>query len=200
MKTAGLILAGGKSNRLGEHKFQKKLCEISLLDRVASRLSVQIDHMAVNLPRGCTSDEYKVLYEPEESAGKLGPLAGVLLGLNWAKAIGADALITVPVDVPFFPNKMTDHLVINALGKTPVCALADNQRHGLCTLWPVDCLSAFDNAFSIDGVRTVNRMLDILMVKEVKFETGEYPQFFNINTAADIGVAEEIIEKNSSST
>ncbi|WP_262695339.1 molybdenum cofactor guanylyltransferase [Kordiimonas aquimaris] len=196
MKIAGLILAGGRSNRLGEHKFQRNLGGTPLIDHAVYRFSSQVDCLAVNLPRNCVVSDYKILHEPEESAGKVGPLGGVLLGLDWAKAVSANALITMPVDVPFFPHDLTSKLLASFSGEAPACVSENGQRHGLCTLWPVDCLPVFLNAFNNDGVRTVNHMLDILKVKEVNFRLEKHSRFFNINTIQDIEIAEKIIKEN----
>lgn len=189
MKTAGLILAGGKSLRLGAHKFQKKLNELTLLERTAVRLLPQVDVMAVNLPRGCQHPDYTILHEPENTGGNAGPLAGVMLGLNWARSMGAEALITMPVDVPFFPNNMVNNLKKAQVGQSPACASNGGRRHGLCALWPLTCEPKFRDAFVAKGVRTVNQMLDILAAKEVVAATEDTLMFHNINTVEDIEIA-----------
>ncbi len=196
MNTAGLILAGGKSSRIEGHKFQMRLGGVLLLEHAVRRLSAQVDCVAVNLPRGFARQDYTALYEPETDGEAVGPLAGVLLGLDWAQSIGAKTLVTAPVDVPFFPNDMVRRLIQSAVGTRPACAVQSGRRHGLCTLWPVGCLPVFSDAFNGQQVRTVNRMLDLLQVTEVVFETKNIPQFFNINTADDLEQAERILKEN----
>lgn len=196
MNTAGLILAGGSSSRLGDHKFSTNLGGVSLLDRCLSRLSKQLNPIAVNLPRGQFLDGFTVLHEPDGGAGGQGPLAGVLLGLEWAQSEGAEALITVPVDVPFFPENMVEVFVAAQSGARPVCAVDINRRHGLCALWPTICLATFSIAFTEDGVRTVNQMLDILEAKEAVFDSKKNSMFFNVNTAEGLEKAELILKES----
>jgi len=193
MNTVGLILAGGKSRRLGAHKFQTFLGEKPLLDHVAARLAPQVDEVSVNLPRGCTHDNFTVLKEPEGKQD--GPLAGVLLGLNWAKSIGANALVTMPVDVPFFPNDIVAQLVAQLAGQRPICVVKGARRHGLCAVWPAACLPVFSKAYSDDNIRTVNRMLDLLQAREIAFDSVGDEQFFNVNTVEDIEKARHIFLK-----
>ncbi len=195
MNTAGLILAGGQSSRIEGHKFQMHLGGLPLVDRTVQRLSPQVDCMAVNLPQGFVRQNYTTLYEPETDGG-VGPLAGVLVGLNWAKSIGAKALVTVPVDVPFFPTDMVRSLSQADIGAGPACAVQDGRRHGLCALWSVKCLPAFTKAFTDQEVRTVNRMLDQLGVTEVPFKPESPWPFFNINTAGDLEKAEQILKES----
>jgi len=193
MNTVGLILAGGKSSRIEGHKFQMLLGALPLLDRAVQRLSAQVDCVAVNLPHQFVRQDYTVLYEPENNAKGVGPLAGVLVGLNWAKSVGAKALITVPVDVPFFPTEVVRRLSQAAVGSRPCCVVESGRRHGLCSLWPVACLPEFTKFFTEHQVRTVNRLLDLLDVTEVEFESENPPPFFNINTASDLEKAERIL-------
>ena len=63
-----------------------------------------------------------------------GPLAGVLAGLDWASALGAGALLTVPGDTPFVP-----HGLAGALSPAPACAASNGRAHHLVALWPVGC-------------------------------------------------------------
>jgi len=197
MNTAGLILAGGNSSRIEGHKFQLRLGALPLLDHSAQRLSGQVDCVAVNLPNGCGWQNKTVLYEPESASGGVGPLAGVLVGLNWAKSVGAQALVTVPVDVPFFPADMVQVLSQAVAGSAPVCAVQSGRRHGLCSLWPVACLLEFAEIFTERKVRTVNKMLDMLSVTEVTIEGESPPPFFNINTAGDLEKAEKFLKESS---
>jgi len=196
MNTAGLVLAGGKSGRIKGHKFQKHLGGVPLLDHATQRFSAQVECLAVNLPRGREQHKCTTLYEPENEGDGVGPLAGVLVGLNWAKSIGAKALVTVPVDVPFFPLDMVHRLSRSAVGNGPACAVQNGRRHGLCAFWPVKCLPAFAEAFIDHKVRPVNRMLDLLGVAEVNFESESPPSFFNINTADDLVKAEQILKES----
>ena len=191
MNTAGLILAGGKSGRLGAHKFQTLLENQTLLDRVVARLSPQVGTVGVNLPRYCTDEEFTVLHEPEGEA--VGPLAGVLLGLQWAQSVGVDALVTMPVDVPFFPIDFVQQLSQAQVGAQPICAAEDGRRHGLCALWPVACLPEFSTHLLENDVRIVNRMLDLLQAQETVFEAENHSQFFNVNTAEDIEIARQLL-------
>ncbi len=191
MKIAGLILAGGQSRRLGAHKFQTLLGDRPLLDHVAAGLAPQVGAMAVNLPPDCTHEKITVLHEPEGK--REGPLAGVLLGLEWAQSVGADTLVTMPVDVPFSPHDIVAQLLTHSKEQEPVCAVEGGRRHGLCALWPVVCLPAFTIAYTDGNIRTVNRMLDLLQVQEVAFEAIGNEQFFNINTTVDIEKARQIL-------
>ncbi len=191
MNTAGLILAGGRSHRLGVHKFQTLLGDRPLLDHVAAHLAPQVGSIAVNLPRGYSREKITVLHEPE--GARAGPLAGVLLGLEWAQSISANMLLTMPIDVPFFPHDIVAQLSAHSDGQRPTCAVEDGRRHGLCTLWPLACLPTFARAHTDGDVRTVNRMLDLLQVQEVSFEAVGYEQFFNVNTAEDIEKAKQIL-------
>ena len=42
--------------------------------------------------------------------GFLGPLAGILTAMKWAKDIGYEKVITVAVDTPLFPENLLKEL------------------------------------------------------------------------------------------
>ena len=72
-----------------------------------------------------------MLPDAPEHAAK-GPLAGLAAGLAWAEQIGADTLLTVPVDTPFAPTDLLARL-------SPAAAVAchDGRQHHLVAHWPV---------------------------------------------------------------
>ncbi|MEM9095758.1 MAG: NTP transferase domain-containing protein, partial [Pseudomonadota bacterium] len=105
-KTAGVILAGGLSRRMGGG--DKSLLDLggaTILSRVRRRLSEQVEDLALNAngdPSRFRALELPVV--PDTIDGFAGPLAGVLAGLDWAAEAGYDKIVTVAADTPFFPS------------------------------------------------------------------------------------------------
>ncbi len=69
---------------------------------------------------------------PDAATG-LGPLAGILAGLDWAAGLGASSLLTVPGDTPFLPLDLA-----RRLGAAPAMASSGGRSHPPVALWPVD--------------------------------------------------------------
>src|ERR1700723_2202755 len=108
MQIAGVIIAGGKGVRLGGGKPARAFGRSTLLDAVIARARPQVDALALNV-RAAESERYRdrglELFTDSEE-GDIGPLAGILAGLEWAERRGAIWLATFPADTPFLPRDL----------------------------------------------------------------------------------------------
>ena len=110
----GVILAGGQARRMGAG--DKALVELdgkTLLERTLERATPQVDELLINAngdPPRFAPFHRQIL--PDAIQGHLGPLAGILTGLEWMKANRPDArwLASFPCDTPFFPRDLVAQL------------------------------------------------------------------------------------------
>ena len=196
----GVILAGGRATRMGGG--DKGLLTIggeTLLSRVVDRISPQVAGLALNAngdPARFAGFGLPVL--PDSVAEWPGPLAGVLAGLDWAAEEGADTIVTVAADTPFFPCDLVPRLLLAAEDMEAPLALAATPdaergrvRHPTFGLWPValrdDLRAALD-----EGVRKVVLWTDRHGGREALFDEPGDP-FFNVNTPEDLATAEAML-------
>ncbi len=181
---AALILAGGKGTRLGGvDKAFLSLNGQPLIAHVLGRLSPQVQKIAISAngdPARFKAYDLPVL--PDAFPGK-GPLAGVAAGLGWASAIGADTLLTIPVDTPFIPENL-----LSALTPGPSVAAYDNRQHHLIALWPVAFLPVLENFLGKPGNYKVRDALSLCAARQVAFG-GPTDPFLNINAPDDLQAA-----------
>ena len=151
MKTAGVILAGGRGERMGGA--DKALLEVGgrrLIDRVTDALS-PCDPLL--LARGPTRDatDYGVpglvpIADLPTDYG--GPLAGVAAAVAWlgASSTAAGLLVVAAVDTPFLPADFVERL-IGGLGDAP-CALATyaGQDYPTNSVWRLEALRTLPDA------------------------------------------------------
>src|SRR5262245_37442665 len=127
-ETIGLILAGGRSQRMGgRDKAFLPLAGTDLVRRALARLAPQCDRVIINANHATERlAELGASVVIDTVTGYAGPLAGILAGLDWLAdhAPGA-ALLTVPVDGPFFPNDLGARLL--AVAKSTGAAIACAQ-------------------------------------------------------------------------
>jgi molybdopterin-guanine dinucleotide biosynthesis protein A len=124
-----------------------------------------------------------------------GPLAGVLAGLDWAAAQGADSVVSVAADTPFFPRDLVARLQ-SAAGPSGLALAATREgdrlwRHPTFGLWPV-ALRDDLRAALLGGLRKVVLWTDQHGAGTAEFATEPFDPFFNINTPEDMAVAEEL--------
>ena len=101
----GVVLAGGLATRMGgTDKGLLSLGHRTILDEVLNRLSPQVDVMIINVNGDpARFSNYTLPCIPDSISGYLGPLAGVLAGLEYARENGFGWIASVAADTPFFP-------------------------------------------------------------------------------------------------
>jgi molybdopterin-guanine dinucleotide biosynthesis protein A len=188
----GVILAGGKATRMGGgDKGLLPLGEGTILDQVMSRLSPQVAGMALNANGDAA--RFAVLGMPvlaDSIEGHPGPLAGVLAGLDWAAGLGAESIVTVAADTPFFPCDLVPRLQLAAEGMESPLALAatPDGRQPTFGLWPVALRDDLRAALQ-EGLRKVVMWTDRHGGREALFDEAGEP-FFNVNTPEDLEKAQ----------
>lgn len=208
MKPVGVILAGGLATRMGGgDKALLSLRGRSLLEHVIERLEPQVSGLALSAngdPARFADYDLPVL--PDTISDFPGPLAGVLAGLDWAAELGAETVVTVASDTPFFPRDLVERLCETAKGQSRPLVLAATPRgseetrsmtkglirHPTFGLWPValrdDLREALEN-----GLKKVVLWTEKHGGREAVFETDRFDPFFNVNTPEDLMKAEEFL-------
>ncbi len=186
-KTIGLILAGGRSTRMGGNdKAFIVLKNKPLLAHLLDRLKPQVDEIVINSNVGVERfREFDAPVIPDRLRGYLGPLAGVHAGLT---AFPDDYLLTVAVDLPFIPRDLATRLNAHSDG-SHCCYASDGKNHALAILWPPDMAVAVEN-FLKEGKHSIRDWLT-LHGKPVRFHpTPDADIQFNVNSPADLEKAE----------
>ena len=192
----GVILAGGQARRMGGgDKGRLPLGGKTILDHVVQRLEPQVDTMAINAngdPARFADLGLPVL--PDSVTGFVGPLAGVLAGLDWAASQGATQVVTAAADTPFFPTTLVSDLVTAAetQGQPIALAASGGHRHPTFGLWPVALRDDLRAALE-DGLRKVILWTDKHGTASAEFPVATPDPFFNVNTPEDLTLAEEAL-------
>lgn len=209
----GVILAGGRAARMGGgDKGFRAVAGMRLIDHVLARLAGQCGAVAINAngdPARFAEFGLPVLADP--LPGHPGPLAGVLAGMEWAAAQGAEAVISVAVDTPFFPPDLVARLQAEAhaaaAGGRPGLVLAASLEAGLEArleagpktdgrlmpqptfgLWPVALRRDLRLALE-GGVRRITAFTQAHGATFAAFAPEPHDPFFNVNTPEDIETA-----------
>ena len=190
---ATLILAGGEARRLGG--IDKTLIEIGgipILLHILERLRPSPGRVALSANGDPGRFGKTGLPVIQDRHAGIGPLAGLLRGLEWAADLGAASLLTVPGDTPFIPERLAERL-----SPAPAVAVSAGRRHHLVALWPVAWrgalerhLQALDAAGGGRRGYGVRAFADAMGIREVEFATAPFDPFFNVNTPGDRAEAE----------
>ena len=190
-KVVGLVLAGGRSSRMGRDKAEVILNGRTMLDQVSERLKAQVDTVLIN-----SNTPHKTPYVtiPDDLAEFQGPLAGVMAGLTFVKnhMPGATHLLSVPVDTPFFPEDLAQKLTaFEPSNAGIIVARSNGNLHPVFALWPVQLASDLQTFLAESDDRRVKSFFSRHPLTIVDFEEGNGDPFFNINTRQDLALAEK---------
>jgi molybdenum cofactor guanylyltransferase len=199
----GIVLAGGKSSRMGGgDKALLPLGGRPLLARVVARLRPQVAEIVLN-----ANDDpgrfaaFGLPLVADCLAGQMGPLAGIHAGLAWAWANRPESsfVITVAADTPFFPTDLVSRLRAATSMTDPklVVARSENGVHPVFGLWPLSLAPLLEESLR----RGARKALDFVAehrAKEVVFPPIEIggravDPFFNINRPEELAEAEALL-------
>lgn len=186
----GLLLAGGRATRMGgQDKGLIDLAGRPLAAHVLTALRPQVDTVLINANRH--GDEYAALgatVVPDPLEGFLGPLAGVLAGLENA---AGGLVATLPCDSPFIP---ADYVVrmraaLDAADAGIAVATDGERRQPVFMLLRTE-LAADLRAWLEQGGRKIDAWYEGYRVVDADFS--DVPDtFININTPEERDAAAE---------
>lgn len=199
----GVLLAGGQSRRMGGgDKSLNDLDGKPILMHAIERVMPQVAHLFLNANGDSDRfDEYALPVVGDTVEGFVGPLAGILTGLEWARDTVPEAqwVLTVATDTPFFPINLVERFAtaIEAENADMAMATSDGNRHPVFGLWPVRLADDLRSCIVDKEMRKVLHWTDRFNLVQVDFPTTRFDPFFNVNTPEDLAQAQRLTLENS---
>ena len=198
-KFPAVILAGGRSRRMGRDKTLADLGGRPMLETVIERLAPQVTGIVLNAP-STTAPIFGLPLVPDGLGGQIGPLAGILAALRDTAQRHPDAshILSVPADSPFFPSNLAERLAASLQSPDEIAVAASGGRmHPVFALWPMTLACDLETWLAdpenrrMTGfiVRHPNTTVDFPMFDAV---LGAVDPFFNVNTPEDLEQAQKI--------
>ena len=202
----GIILAGGLSRRMGGgDKGLLMLGETTIIERVINKISPQVGSLAINI-NGDSSrfPDYKLPIIPDSIKGYLGPLSGILAGMEWAFKNGNRYIATVAADTPFLPDDLIKRLHAMVKSKNLNIGIAASRIlsgddvfiHPTFGIWEVALKDDLRDALAND-TRKIMFWAKKFKLDYYYFDTSDKlsDPFFNINTPDDLEEAKYRLKK-----
>lgn len=191
----GLVLAGGRSTRMGEDKAAKRLAGKPLALIAARRLNGEAAPVMMNtrnpvlagLGFDCIADTLE---------GQEGPLAGILAGLDHIAATlpSASHLAVVPADAPFFPESLVSRLAAAVKSaETIVMAAYCGDPEPAFALWPVALRDRLRHWLEGRESRAIRAFAAAYETRLVDFVDEPAHSFFNVNRPKDFERAKNLM-------
>ena len=186
-----LVLAGGKSSRMGRDKMLLELNGQTMLERACAFARTLTDQVLVaagseahfdTLPDGC-----RAVYD--ETPG-LGPLGGLCAGLRAAQT---EFVLVFAADMPNLSQEAAARLR-DAIGNADVCLFQKNGRpEPLFALYRTNVLSSAQNALT-GGHLKLTALIDSLNARILDWDADTL--FVNLNTPEDYESTRRQVEAN----
>jgi len=190
-----IILAGGKSSRLGQSKALQIIEGKSLIQWVVDRLAILSTEIIISTAHGeaipCSS-AVRVKTVADIYPGK-GPLVGIYSGLI---ASSSPRAIVIGCDTPFLSVSLLEYM-------TQVCSTFDvvvprikNKLEPLCAVYSKNCSGPIQGLLEQDELR-IRKLFSMVKVKYVEEDEinrfdPKHLSFFNINSQADLERARKL--------
>ena len=191
----GVILAGGKSRRMGNNKAFLKVGGIPLIERVSGVLSRIFENvfLVTNDPATYASIGFPVYTDiyPDRAS-----LVGIYTGLLKAKT---PYIFCASCDMPFLSQSLIRLLVEKRENADLVLPFSNNGREPLHAVYGKNCLS-FMGQMILENRMAIKEIFDQVRTEKVKSEEvatldPKFLSFLNCNTPEDYEMASEIFKK-----
>tara|TARA_B110000495_G_scaffold159611_1_gene143765 strand:- start:31 stop:651 length:621 start_codon:yes stop_codon:yes gene_type:complete len=193
----GAILAGGKSKRMGQDKLFVNLNNKKLIEHTIVKVKKYLKELII-----VTNNEnefFKInnlITVNDCIKGQLGPLAGILTAMKWAKENSPKSnwVASFPCDTPFFPESIIAKFIEESKKKESLilCASSHGRKHNIFGLWSLDLYDKLYNDLVNNKIRKVQDWTKANNIKNLEFEFEGHDPFFNINTLEDLEFAKKL--------
>lgn len=197
----GVLLAGGRARRMGGgDKCLRLLGGRTILDHVIERAAPQVEALLLNANGDpARFARFGLPVAPDVVEGFAGPLAGVLTGLEWARARHPEAawVLSIATDTPFLPRDLADRLLAAVREERAdlACAASGGRTHPVFGLWPVALAGELRRALVEEDMRKIDAWTARYRVAVAEFPIAEVDPFFNTNRPEDLAEAERLLAR-----
>ena len=187
-----IILAGGRSSRLGREKLAEVIAGKSLIERAISRLSALSQEILIVISqKQARSSLPSYTYPEAKTVVDLYPETGSLIGIYTGLVHSSNFLnLVVACDMPFLNLELLRYMVKMAPGFDVVIPRIGDEMEPLHAVYSRKCIGPMEDLIK-QGNLKVTGFFDSVKVRYVGEEEldrfdPEHLSFFNINTEADL--------------
>ncbi len=187
-----IILAGGKSSRMGQNKALMKVGGIRVIDRIVAEFGPDSDQMIVVANDPAVYEHMDAVILEDEPAFKgQGPLAGIYTGL---KKVEEGPCLMIACDMPFVSARLGLELVsiLKRSDRDAVVPVHEGRMHPLLAAYDARVSDIVKETLE-DGKRSVRALLDRMDVEYFTIKE-EIVDVWNMNTMEEYMHAAKLAE------
>ncbi|MCC3215592.1 MULTISPECIES: molybdenum cofactor guanylyltransferase [Chryseobacterium] len=182
-----VVLAGGKSSRMGQDKALMKMSGKTMIQHVVDNLAKVFDEVFISGNRSGDPVPMNVIKDRYEQKG---PMEGIRSALEHCQ----EDIFVCSCDMPFVSTElMKDILQRRAENKISI-AECEGKVYPVLGIYPYVVLDVLANSIKNDRLR-MTRFLEQQDAHYIQYDESFRPQFLNINTPESFWEAERMINK-----
>jgi molybdopterin-guanine dinucleotide biosynthesis protein A len=196
LDTSCIILAGGRSLRLGHDKVLEKVGDKSLLEQVISRIDSLSREIIIvtakerTFPQLASHPKLKIVSDIFPGRGSLG---GIYTGLVTSNSFYN---LVVACDMPFMSQPLLRYMIEVSDGFDFVLPRVNNLFEPLHAVYSKKCIAPIESLLK-QGRKVIVELFDFVKVRYIEAEEidrfdPQHLSFFNINTQEDLELARKI--------
>lgn len=191
MRKTLIVLAGGRSRRMGENKAFLKYNDKTFIEATLKKFEKYDERIIVtNEP---SLYKYKGVKTVQDIYPDMGPVCGIYTGLLESSN---SRCVVVTVDTPFLTLEMMDYLWSIGENVDAVIPTVRGRCHPLCGIYNKSAMNALKKAIDINQRRIID-VHEEMKIREVRDEElirfGNLAKlFYNVNTPDDFKTGLEI--------
>lgn len=180
LKVGAIILAGGKSSRMGNDKGLSLLNNKPMVAYVIDTIRKITDDVIIV----SNQEDYNNFGLPvyEDVIKEAGPLAGIYTGLLHSKN---DKNIVVSCDVPFVSVELLNFLIKNSEGFEVTIPVKDSKTHQVIGIYDKKCLAIFKKELD-NNQRKMKVALEKVKLNILDANNFDEKEFINVNTPQEL--------------
>lgn len=198
----GVLLAGGKSRRMGQDKRLLSVGEETLYARSLAVLRAVFERVVVVVAQDSplVASDAPVLRDLIPHCGSLG---GLYTGLKQA---GTQWVFAVACDMPFLDPDTIRHFIGLKSEGDVIMAKLQNGFHPMHALYHRNCLPIMESLIHAQDLK-IHRLVDhpalrvrVVMPEELRQLDPQGRSFYNVNTPADLAAARSLFDQTGKSS
>ncbi|SDE70677.1 molybdenum cofactor guanylyltransferase [Sporomusa acidovorans] len=186
MDVSGIILAGGRSSRMGRDKTLLVYNDETMIERTVRKLRNFVDEIIVASNSTAKYNLPGIVEVPDTYPG-MGPLGGMHAGLMAARHQYA---FIVSCDMPFFTEELAGYLIKRSAEYDVIVPEIEGRLEPLCAVYSRNCVKPIEKCLQAN-VRQVYQFYSevrVLKIRESELcPVGDLREmFYNLNTPEDV--------------
>lgn len=187
----GVILAGGKSSRMGTDKGLLELNGKKIIEHIISAIQPVVDEIIII--SNTDNYDYLGLKVYSDIIKDRGPLSGIHSALSYSTN---DMNLIVSCDMPFISSELLSYIVANAFDCEIAVPMYNGYAEPLCAVYSKKCIERFETLIAKNELKMRDVFhhfitKEVLILENLPFYNSKL--FVNINTQDELNAQREIM-------